>query len=285
MRILITGANGQLGQDFQKLLSKEEITFFPTDFGTELEDLDITDRQAIADYIQKNDINLIINCAAYNAVDKAETDKNTAFKINSEAVSNLASEAKKSNIKLVHYSTDFVFDGTKGSPYLVTDKPNPVSVYGESKYQGELNVINSQINSFLIRTSWVFGVGNVNFAKKIISWSEGKTELSVVTDQISSPSYTVDLAKATLDLIKIKAHGLHHITNFGVCSRFEWAEFILEKIGWEGELKEAKSVDFQMAAQRPEFSALSNLGLKEKIGYDLPNWKDATTRFLQELGY
>jgi dTDP-4-dehydrorhamnose reductase len=285
MRILITGANGQLGQDFQKLLTKENYEFFPTDFGTNLEDLDITDRQAISNYLQKNEINLIINCAAYNAVDQAETDWKTAFKINGEAVGNLALEASEKNIDLVHYSTDFVFDGRKGTPYTIYDPPNPLSQYGKSKLQGEQYIIKLPVRYYLIRTSWVFGLGNVNFVKKVISWSKDRTELSIVTDQISSPSYTIDLAKASLDLIKANAYGFYHMTNSGVCSRYEWAEYILEQIEWKGELKEAKSADFQTAARRPEYSALDNSGLKERIGYDLPSWKYATRRFLQELGY
>ncbi|NPD90104.1 MAG: dTDP-4-dehydrorhamnose reductase [Asgard group archaeon] len=285
MRILITGANGQLGQDFQKLFTKKNIEFFPTDFGTDIEDLDITDRDAISKYIQDKKIELIVNCAAYNAVDNAETDKEMAFKINGEAVKNLALEASKSMIDLVHYSTDFVFDGKKGSSYTTDDLPSPLSQYGKSKLQGEHHVINLHTKYFLIRTSWVFGLGNVNFVKKVINWSKGRTELSIVTDQISSPSYTVDLATATLELIKAKAYGFYHMTNSGVCSRYEWAKYILEQIRWKGELKEAKSSDFQTAAQRPEYSALDNSSLKEIIGYDLPNWKDATKRFLQELGY
>lgn len=284
MRILITGANGQLGQDFQKLFTKENIEFFPTDFGTDLEDLDITNRDAISKYIQDKKIELIVNCAAYNAVDNAETDRETVFKINSEAVKNLALEASKFKIDLVHYSTDFVFDGTKGSSYTIDDHPNPLSQYGKSKLQGEHHIIKLHSKYYLIRTSWVFGLGNVNFVKKVINWSKGRTELNIVTDQISSPSYTVDLATATLELIKANAYGFYHMTNSGECSRYEWARYILEQIGWKGELKEAKSTDFQTAAQRPEYSALDNSSLKEKIGYDLPKWKDATKRFLQELG-
>ncbi|MHA1222219.1 MAG: dTDP-4-dehydrorhamnose reductase [Candidatus Heimdallarchaeaceae archaeon] len=285
MKILITGANGQLGQDFQKLFTKRNVVFFPTDVGSDLEDLDITNRNAIIHYVKKNKIDVIINCAAYNDVDNAEREWKIAFKINSEGVKNLALVSKKLNIELIHYSTDFVFDGSKVSPYTIEDIPNPLSQYGKSKALGEQNVMNLLKKYYLIRTSWVFGMGNVNFVNKVLSWSKKTKELRIVTDQISSPTYTVDLARTTWELINSKVYGLYHITNSGVCSKFEWAKFILKLIGWKGNLLKAKTADFNPIAMRPKFSALDNSRLKEKMGYVLPTWKDATRRFLKELGY
>ena len=135
----------------------------------------------------------------------------------------------------------------------------------------------------LIRTSWVFGNGNDNFPKKILNWSKNKTELKVVDDQVASPTYTADLAKATLDLLDKNARGIYHITNSGYCSRYEWAEFILEKAGWKGNLVRGSSDEFKSAAQRPAFSVLDNFGTPEILGHSLQDWKDATERFLKEL--
>ncbi len=277
--ILITGANGQLGQDFQKLFKEKEMAFIATDFS----ELDITDIDAIRDFVEDKKITTIINCAAYNAVDRAEEDYINAYKVNSFAVRNLAFVANEVGADFIHYSTDYVFDGKSKRPYLIFDPVNPKSVYGHSKYSGEKIALDTCKKSYVLRTSWVFGEGNTNFVKKIIEWAEGKEELKVVDDQISSPSYTVDLAKATLDLIKSKNYGLYHMTNSGSCSRYEWAEYILNSIGWKGKLIAAKSADFKTAAERPEYSVLDNLGLKEAIGYELPNWKDATDRFLKNI--
>jgi dTDP-4-dehydrorhamnose reductase len=279
--ILITGANGQLGQDFQKLLTAEKVRFIATD----RDDLDITSIEAIRGFVSGKEIKAIINCAAYNAVDQAEADYHMAYKLNSLAVRNLATVANELGAELVHYSTDYVYDGKnrEEKPYLIFDEVTPLSKYGHSKYCGEKMALDTADKSYVIRTSWVFGMGNTNFVKKILEWSAGKTELKVVDDQISSPAYTVDLAKATYDLMKTKAYGLYHMTNSGYCSRLEWAQYVLEVSGWQGKVLPSKSADFKTPAERPEFSVLDNFGLKEVIGYELPHWKDATDRFLKEL--
>ncbi len=285
LKILLTGANGQLGQDFQKLFEKKEINYIPTDFGAQLEDLDITNLRTLNKFIRKNNISHLINCAAYNAVDQAETNFALANKINGEGVKNLAQVAEKYKIDLVHYSTDFVFDGKKGNSYFVDDIPNPISKYGSSKLLGEKYIQKYSKNFFLIRTSWVFGIGNINFVKKIIKWSENNSELRIVADQTSSPTYTVDLARATYNLMKTKMYGIYHITNSGSCSRYQWADYILRRINWKGKLFEVKSGEFKTAAERPIFSALDNSKFEEVTGCNLPYWEDATRRFLEELGY
>ncbi|MHA1221716.1 MAG: dTDP-4-dehydrorhamnose reductase [Candidatus Heimdallarchaeaceae archaeon] len=283
MRILITGANGQLGKDFQRLFNKLEVFYLPTDYKTQLQDLDIRNISKIKEIVTKNKIDTIINCAAYNDVDNAERNYKNAYRINSIGVKNLAKVSKKANIELIHYSTDYVFDGKKGQPYTTNDKPNPISKYGYSKFLGENFLIKNTKKFFLIRTSWVFGNGNINFIKKVLNWSRNNTVLRIVTDQISSPTYTRDLAAATLDLVKTKKYGVYHITNSGSCSRFEWAKFILDLTRWKGTLLEAKSSDFKTLANRPATSILDTSKTVEILGYELPNWKDATKRFLQEL--
>ncbi|MFX0084051.1 MAG: dTDP-4-dehydrorhamnose reductase [Candidatus Hodarchaeota archaeon] len=277
MKILLTGANGQLGQAFQKILQKEGVEFLATDLET-----DITNLNAMRIFVKNNPVDLIINCAAYNAVDKAEKDWKSAYLVNGIGSRNLALIANEIDAVFVNYSSDYVFDGNKGASYSILDNPNPISKYGESKLLGEIYTKQIANKFYLIRTSWLFGKGNINFITKVLEWSRNKSELSVVVDQISSPTYSYDLSRITWDLLKTEAFGLYHISNSGFCSRFEWAEFILKKIGWKGDLLTAESEDFNTAAARPKFSVLDNFGTKETVGYELQNWKDATERFLQE---
>lgn len=278
MKILITGANGQLGKDFQKYLKENNIEYIPTD----APDLDITSLNQLRQFTEENkNITHIINCAAYNAVDKAEEEWEKAYSINGLGVRNLALISNEINAELIHYSTDYVFSGDKGSKYTIYDTPNPINKYGESKALGEKELLLAK-KRYLIRVSWVFGTGNTNFAKKVINWSKNKNELRIVDDEISSPTYTKDLVKATMNLINLKAYGTYHITN-SPCSRYEWAEYILEKINWKGKLKKAKKEEFDLPAKRPDYAVLDNFGYKEMTGEQMPDWKDATERFLEEL--
>ena len=314
MKILITGANGQLGKDFQKLFDREGIDYVATDYvanstwhmaygkeqstnlqssrttnspirqSSNLLHLDITDLQSIQKLAADIKPNVIINCAAYNAVDKAEVEWEKAYTINGIGVRNLAIVANELNAVLVHYSTDYVFDGSKKEPYTIFDLPNPLSRYGESKYLGEKLLIQTGEKFILIRTSWVFGAGNINFAKKVLGWAQKNEELKIVTDEISVPTYTADLAQATWTIINKRAYGLYHISNEGECSRYEYASYILEKIGWRGKLLPVKQKDFDLPAKRPKYSKLSNFGLKETVNIEMPDWKNAVDRFLKEIG-
>jgi len=278
MRILITGANGQLGRSFKELFKEQDVSFIETD----VDNLDIRKLNEIRNFTQNNNFTHIFNCAAYNAVDNAETDWKEAYLVNGIGPKNLAIVAGEINAEIVHYSTDYVFDGRKGLPYTIHDSPNPINKYGESKYLGEklLQVYGNR--SYLIRTSWLFGDGENNFALKVISWSNKRNEISIADDEISAPTYACDLARATFDLVINRQYGIYHITNTS-CSRYSWAEFILSKVNWGGTLKKAKQAEFKMRAKRPLNSVLDNFGLKEAIGYDLPDWKDATARYLAKL--
>lgn len=279
MKYLITGVHGQLGQDFRKLLQDNSVDHIST--GSQ--DLDISDLQSVTQFILTNPVDVIINCAAYNAVDLAETQWQKAFAVNGLGVRNLALAAKRTNALLVHFSSDYIFDGDIKRPYTIADHPRPICRYGESKLLGEQFIRDIYNRFFLIRTSWVFGKGNDNFVKKVIAWSKNQNEIKVVDDQIASPTYTADLAQVTLDLVKSEVYGIYHVTNSGYCSRYEWAEHILQQLGWQGNLIPAKSCDFNTPAQRPPFSVLDNFGTPETLGYSLPDWQDATTRFLKEL--
>ena len=280
MKILITGAHGQLGKDITELCIQKAHTVIP--YGSQ--ELDITRYEDVVKQVHDIRPDIIINCAAFNAVDQAETDWEQAFRVNGVGPKNLALTAASSGAILVHYSTDYVFSGQTARPYTLADTPSPVNRYGESKLLGEQMVMRHAARYYLIRVSWVFGAGNTNFVKKVLEWASQRNQITVVEDQVSVPTYTHDLAKVTLDLIKSNQYGLYHVTNSGYCSRFEWAQYILNEVGWNGDLIPGKSDLFKTAATRPEFSVLDNFGTSDSIGYELPSWMDATERFLHEIG-
>jgi dTDP-4-dehydrorhamnose reductase len=280
MNVLVTGAHGQLGQDIVNQCTIQGIECTATNSKT----LDITDRESVDSIVKTHTPDIIVNCAAYNAVDRAEVEWMKAFSVNGLGVKHLALAANKYGTILVHYSTDYVFDGNSNRPYTVADTPHPISRYGESKLFGENIVRDLCDHYFIIRVSWLFGKGNTNFVSKVLDWSREKTEIAVVDDQISSPTYTVDLVKATLGLVSTESFGLYHITNSGACPRYEWARYILSNAGWTGKLVNVKSSAFKTPAQRPAYSVLDNFGTHETIGYTLPSWQDATSRYLREIG-
>jgi dTDP-4-dehydrorhamnose reductase len=280
MKVLVTGAHGQLGQDIVNQCRIQGIKCTAASSKT----LDITDQKSVNGMIKTYNPDIIFNCAAYNAVDLAEDEWHKAYSVNGLGVKHLALAANEYGSVLVHYSTDYVFDGKSSRPYTVADTPSPISRYGESKLFGE-NIVRDLCNHyFLIRVSWLFGKGNTNFVSKVLDWSHEKSEISVVDDQVSSPTYTVDLAKASLDQVSTHSFGLYHITNAGACPRYDWARYILEKTGWTGKLLNVKSKVFKTPAQRPAYSVLDNFGTSETLGYGLPSWQDATSRYLREAG-
>lgn len=278
--ILITGANGQLGYDFQRLFDSLEVKYIATDVA----DFDITNEESIDDFFLKhNNISLIINCAAYNDVDKAETDSDFCMLLNSRAPFNLAKKAKEIGATFVTYSTDFVFDGDIRDPYTEVDMPNPPSVYAKSKRMGEEAVLAEYDKSFVIRTSWVFGIANNNFNKQVINWSKTRDELNIVDDQVSVPTYSKDLAYFSWKLIETKKYGLYHMSNSGICSKYDQAKYVLDKIGWPGKLGTSKTEDFNLPAKRSKFSKLDSTKLENIVGEKIPSWQDAIDRFLKEL--
>lgn len=276
--ILLTGANGQLGQDYQKLFTELNIDFIATDY----QELDITDIEAIRSFVSGKPISHIINCAAYNDVDKAESEADKAFMLNRDAPVLLAKVASEIDAVYVTYSTDFVFDGTKGTAYTEEDCISPISVYAESKAQGEKGVLSSYDKCFVIRTSWVFGMGNNNFNKQVIGWSEGRDSLNIVDDQTSSATYSWDLAYYSLALIKTEKFGLYHLSNDGECSKFDQAKYVLDSIGWKGSLGTAKTADFNLPAKRSEYTKLDSSKLEAVIGKKIPSWQSGIDRFLKE---
>lgn len=279
MKILLTGSNGQLGYSFKKLFDSLKIKYIATDY----QEMDITDDEAMEQFFDKNsNFTHIINCAAYNDVDKAETDEKVKL-LNITAPYKLAEFAKKIDAVYVTYSTDFVFNGQKKEPYIEEDTPNPASVYGKSKYEGENKVLEIHDKSFIIRTSWLFGVGGNNFNKQVINWSKSRDTLNIVDDQVSAPTYSLDLAEFSWKLIQTEKYGLYHITNSGEASKYDQAKYVLEKIGWKGKLNRAKTEEFNLPAKRPEYSKLSSAKVEDLLGEKIPTWQSGIDRFLEEM--
>jgi dTDP-4-dehydrorhamnose reductase len=277
--ILITGAKGQLGYDFQRLFDEIDEKYIATD----RDDLDITDIEKVREFVKDKNITLIINCAAYNNVDKAEEEPEICKKLNTYAPRDLAIVAKEIGADYITYSTDFVFDGKKKAPYTEENIPNPLSVYGKSKYEGEKEVFKVKPDSFVVRTSWLFGIANNNFNKQVINWSKSKDELSIVDDQISSPTYSKDLAYYSWGLIKTKKYGLYHLSNGGEASKYNQGKYVLAKIDWQGKLNRAKTKDFNLKAKRAEYTKLDSSKLEKVIDKKIPSWENGIDRFLEEM--
>ena len=276
--VLLTGADGQLGQDFQKFFDKIGIKYTATDY----RELDVTNKDKVREFVDSNNFTMIINCAAYNNVDKAEEEPEKCYTLNSYVPKYLAEICKEKNIIFVTYSTDFIFDGEKEIPYTEEDIPNPLSVYSKAKLEGEKYSLEYE-KSFVIRTSWVFGMGNNNFCKQVINWSKRKDKLKIVDDQISSPTYSKDLAEYSWELIQTDKYGLYHLANDGEASKFEQAQYILKKIGWAGVLKRAKTEEFPLSAKRAQYSKLDSSKIEKIVDKKIPHWKTGIDRFLEEM--
>jgi dTDP-4-dehydrorhamnose reductase len=274
--ILVTGANGQLGSEIRELeASYPQHHFFFTDVDT----LDITDKKAIALFIRENKITAIINCAAYTAVDKAESEPKLADKINHLAVQHLAEAAKMYYCKFIHISTDYVFDGTNYKPYTEIDKPNPQSVYGSTKLAGELALqkINPE-NTIIIRTSWVYSSFGNNFVKTMLRLGNEKEELGVIYDQIGTPTYAGDLAKTILEIfpkVKNEEVEIFHYANEGICSWYDFAKAIFEYTKTNCNVNPISTAQYPTAATRPHYSLLDKSKIKADFNVDIPYWKDS----------
>lgn len=275
MKYFITGGQGQLGYDLIKELQKEENANI---YAPSIEELDITNQQLVEDVITLYNPDYIFHCAAYTAVDAAEDNPELCNKVNIEGTKYIAQAAKKVNAKIIYISTDYVFDGTKKEPYETEDECNPINVYGNSKYQGEKEIVRNANDFLITRISWVFGINGNNFIKTMLRLvKEGKTEINIVSDQIGSPTYTVDLAKA---LVELKDEmGIYHITNEDYCSWAELAKYVFDINGINVEINPVLTQDYKTKALRPLNSRLS----KEKLKNKLPHWKDAVARFCEEL--
>lgn len=279
--ILVTGANGQLGSEIRELeISYPQHHFLFTDLST----LDVTNKKAIALCIQENKITAIINCAAYTAVDKAESEPKLADKINHIAVQYLAEAAKVYFCKFIHISTDYVFDGSNDMPYKETDKPNPQSVYGSTKLAGEmaLQKINPE-NTIIIRTSWVYSSFGNNFVKTMLKLGKERDVLNVIDDQIGTPTYAGDLAKAILEILpKVKNEEVEifHYANEGVCSWYDFAKAIFEYTNTNCNVNPISTAQYRTAAKRPQYSVLNKNKIKVMYQLEIPNWEVSLSEYM-----
>ena len=279
--ILITGANGQLGSEIQELSSGYNHTFFFTDRDT----LDIGNEEEIKNFIESNNINTIINCAAYTAVDKAESDEINADKINHLAVKYLAQISKTKNIKLIHISTDYVFNGEAFKPYVEDDAVNPNGVYGKTKLDGENSMISiNPHNSIIIRTSWVYSSFGANFVKTMLRLGKEKEQLGVIFDQVGTPTYARDLAKAILDIlpsIKNTKVSIYNYSNEGVLSWYDFAKEIMRMAKLDCKVNSIETSAYPTPATRPHYSLLNKSKIKEEFGIIIPYWKDSLSECLK----
>jgi dTDP-4-dehydrorhamnose reductase len=280
MKIIVTGYNGQLGYDVYHQLIKNENHVV---IGIGSQDLDITHEIHVKEFIEKEKPDVIIHCAAYTKVDQAEDDNVSCFDVNVNGTKYLVESAKKIGAKVVYISTDYVFSGDKIGQYEVNDLPNPKSVYGHSKYLGELETLKYD-KHFIIRISWVFGKNGNNFVKTMLKFGKEKEFLKVVSDQTGSPTYTKDLAKLIVDMIETDKYGIYHATNEGQCSWYQFAKEIFRLSNIQIDLKPISSSEYPTKAKRPLNSLLSKESLA-KNGFDLlPSWQDALKRCLKEIG-
>ncbi|MFS0614977.1 dTDP-4-dehydrorhamnose reductase [Lederbergia ruris] len=278
MRILVTGYTGQLGYDVVKEGKGNNFEMH----GVGSKDLDITVQQEVNKYVEDLNPDAIIHCAAYTAVDKAEDDKETCWNVNVEGTKNLAEAAKKVGAKFLYVSTDYVFDGEGETPFKETDQTNPINYYGLTKYEGE-KIVQETLDSFIVRISWVFGLNGKNFVRTMLRLAESNKEVSIVGDQVGSPTYTYDLAKLIIDMIQTEKYGIYHATNEGFCSWAEFAKEIFKQSNKKVKVNVIPTEDFPTPAVRPKNSRLSKTKLQDNGFTRLPKWQDALSHYLNEL--
>ncbi len=287
MKILVTGSYGQLGNEINSLSAKYADWHF---LFTDVDSLDITSEIALDTWFQNNKPNYIINCAAYTAVDKAESDIVTAERVNSLAPKLLAKQAKKIGARLIHVSTDYVFDGESFLPYSEEDKVNPKSVYGETKLRGEKNCFEENRDTIIIRTSWLYSAFGNNFVKTMLRLGKERGQLNVVFDQVGTPTYAADLAGAILAIIEISEKesenfmpGIYHYSNEGVASWYDFAKAVFEISEVNCNVEPVLSDQFPTAAKRPNYSVLNKSKIKNTFGITIPYWRESLKYCIQEL--
>ena len=282
-KILVTGANGQLGNELRALAAQ-----YP-DFGflfTDLEELDICNPTAVNKYLSASRPAFLVNCAAYTAVDKAESDRETAFRLNAEALKNLNESCLQFNTRIIHISTDYVFDGKSYVPYNENDATRPNSVYGESKLAGERKL--SSFNSIVIRTSWLYSIHGQNFVKTMLRLGKERERLRVVYDQVGTPTLAADLAGAIMQIIlhsnaQVFQPGIYHYSNEGVTSWYDFARevFKLAHLGCIAEPIETK--DYPLPAPRPHYSVLNKQKIRSTFGLAIPHWQDSLEKCIEQM--
>lgn len=286
--ILVTGSNGQLGSEFQKLSEKSGHEFIFTD----IDELDLTDHHEIERFFENKDISFCINCAAYTAVDKAESEIENAIAVNVSAVRNLAEVCNSNHTVFIHISTDFVFDGSNCQPYVESDKARPINVYGQSKYDGEQQALKENTKTIIIRTSWLYSSFGNNFVKTMMKVGKKNDTLNVIFDQAGTPTYAVDLVEAILIIIeeiqtkridKEEYFGIFHFSNEGIASWYDFAIEIFRISGINCMVNPILTKDYPTPSKRPHFSVLDKSKIKTTYGLAIPYWKDSLSRCIKEI--
>lgn len=277
MRALITGSTGQLGKAVVEVFFKENIEVYPTPHSR----LDISNREEVKEILTAYLPDIVVNCAAFTDVDRCEKETEKAYRVNAIGPKNLAIISERLNIFLIHISTDYVFDGKKDSPYTEFDIPNPINIYGKSKLEGENFVKAFSKHYAIVRTSWLYGNGS-NFVTRIIEKARITKEIQVVEDQFGSPSYTYDVAKAILSIVKNNAYGVYHSANTGVTSRCEEARSILKYLSLDADVIPVKSEEYMLPAVRPRYTPLENYLLTLEDIYHMRSWQEAMEEFLKK---
>ena len=279
--ILITGANGQLGKAIQKMSYSYDYNFI---FANK-EILDIVDKDQLEKLIKNKQIDIVINTAAYTAVDRAEDERDESYLINFEAVKVLANICKENDVCLIHISTDYVFDGRNYVPYKEEDKTNPINAYGDSKLKGEQSILSIKPKSIIIRTSWVYSEYGQNFVKTMLNLTKSKNSLRVIYDQIGTPTYAKDLASAILDIIKQPLQDkveIYHYSNEGVCSWYDFAKAVFDIKGIDINILPITTYEFKAKAKRPHYSVLSKYKIKDHFNIKIPYWRESLKKMLKE---
>ena len=279
MRVLVTGVKGQLGYDVVNECKKQGID----PIGVDIEEMDITDEAAVRKVITESNVEAVIHCAAYTAVDAAEDNVDLCRKVNAGGTENIAKVCKELNLKMMYISTDYVFDGQGERPWQPDDERHPLNVYGQTKCEGEYAVEKYLDKYFIVRIAWVFGVNGKNFIKTMLRLGKERGAVSVVNDQIGSPTYTFDLAVLLVDMIQTEKYGRYHATNEGLCSWYEFACEIFQQAGMDVKVTPVSSDQFPAKAKRPSNSRMSKDKLEENGFNRLPTWQDALSRYLKEI--
>lgn len=273
--ILVTGAGGQLGKELM-MLEQHEFQLI----GLTRDELDITDQNACLEVLERYKPYAVIHCAAYTAVDKAESDQDEAFRVNRDGTYYLVLASERVGSKFIYISTDYVFDGQGIVPYQETDKTAPLTIYGQSKLAGEIAVTSNHSKYFVVRTSWVYGQYGQNFVKTMLSLAEQNKPLKVVADQIGSPTYTYDLAKLLLQLVNTEHYGIYHASNAGTCSWFEFAQAIFKVAQLDVDVMPCTTDEFPRPAPRPTYSVMAHTMLERNHFQPMPHWRDSLLHFI-----
>jgi len=280
MRVLVTGFNGQLGFDIIKRLERLGIECR----GVDIQDFDLTRETDVMEYIRSYQPDIVVHCAAFTAVDRAEDEKELCYAVNVTGTENIARACREVEARLMYFSTDYVFNGEGEQAFEIDDQHGARSYYGLTKAMGETKVAEFVERHFIVRISWVFGINGSNFVKTMLRLGREKSEVSVVADQIGSPTYTRDLAVLVCDMLQTDKYGLYHATNEGYCSWFEFAVAIFEQAGLDCVVRPVTSEQYPTKAVRPKNSRLSKDSLDRAEFERLPAWRDALARYLVELG-